>query len=148
MEAKTISDDSNLLMPERVEGGQAEFGERSRAKLSGTMDIQQSIVTSSPDAMTKFGLTQVPTQLSEHLEKTKTSEAESGRVTRSASQVLRNLNYTIPKIDPASELQSTSKEEDSMKEDEDRKPLVEIDYEGFKILQGIAHNTKKRVIRK
>ncbi len=81
MEAKTISDDSNLLMPERVESGQAEFDERRRAKLSGATEIQQSMVTSSPDATTKFGLTQVLTQLSEHLEKTKTSEAENGRVT-------------------------------------------------------------------
>ncbi len=61
MEAKTISDDSNLLMPERVESGQAEFDERRRAKLSGATEIQQSMVTSSPDATTKFGLTQVPT---------------------------------------------------------------------------------------
>ncbi len=46
-EAKTISDDSNLPMPEKVESGQAEFDECHRAKLIGATDRQQSMVTSS-----------------------------------------------------------------------------------------------------
>ncbi len=65
---KTISNDSSLLLPERVESGQTEFDVRHRAKLSGVTDIQQSMVTSSPDAMMKFGLSKVVTQLSKHLE--------------------------------------------------------------------------------
>ncbi len=56
---KTISTDSSLLMPERVESGQTEFDVRHRAKLSSVTDIQQSMVASSPDTMMKFGLTQV-----------------------------------------------------------------------------------------
>ncbi len=35
MEMKTISTDSSLLMPERVDSGQTEFEVRHRAKLSG-----------------------------------------------------------------------------------------------------------------
>ncbi len=101
---KTISTDSRLIMPERVESGQTELDVRHRAKLSGAKDIQQSMVTSSPDSTTKFGLSQVATQLSKHLEQTKTSTDQSGRVTRSAAQVLKDLNYTIPRLDPASDI--------------------------------------------
>ncbi len=46
-ETKTISKDTSLLIPEIVDSGQVEFDERHRAKLSGAMDIQQSMVTSS-----------------------------------------------------------------------------------------------------
>ncbi len=100
----------------------------------------------------RFGLTQVSTQLSEHLEKTKASESASGRVTRSTSQVIRDLNYTIPKINQASEVQSTSTEEDSAKEDNNEKPTMEIDDEGFKIPQRLSilpkRNWTLKVIRK
>ncbi len=46
--------DSKLLMPEIVESGQTEFDECHFAKLSGAMDIQQSSVSSSPDATNSF----------------------------------------------------------------------------------------------
>ncbi len=59
-ETKTISSDSTLLMPERVESGQTEFDERHRVMISGTKGIQKADVSSSPDATMKFGLTQVP----------------------------------------------------------------------------------------
>ncbi len=101
-------------------------------------DIQQSFVVGSLDAMTKFGQTQISTQMSEYLEKTKALATDAGRTTQSAAQVLKGLNYTIPKKDPASDVQSTSKDYDSTKEDNDVKAKVEIDNEGFKILQGNA----------
>ncbi len=143
---KTISTNSSLLMPERVESGQTEFDVRHRATLSGVTDIQQSMVTSSPDATTKFGLSQVSTQLSKHLEQTKTSTDYGGRVSRSAAQVLKDLNYTIPRIDPASDIQSSSKDYDTTKDSNgDEKPKVEIDDEGFKIPQGTSHRDKKKL---
>ncbi len=40
------------------------------------MDIQQSSVSSCPDDTVKFGLSQVPTQLSEHLQLTKSSSTD------------------------------------------------------------------------
>ncbi len=66
MEMKTIHKDSTLLMPERVESCQVEFDERHQAKLSGAMDIRQSMVSSHPDVTLNFSATQVPTQWSEH----------------------------------------------------------------------------------
>ncbi len=72
---KTISTDSSLLMPKIVDIGQTEFDVCHRAKPSGVTDIQQSMVASSPDDTTKFGLTKLLTQLSKHLEQSKTSTA-------------------------------------------------------------------------
>ncbi len=69
-----------------------EFDVHHRANLSGVTDIQQCMVASSSDAITKFGLSLVSTQLSKHLEQTKTSTDQGGRVTRSAAQVLKDLN--------------------------------------------------------
>ncbi len=88
METKTISTNSCLLMPEIVDSGQKEFNEHHRAKLSGATDIKKSMVSSSHDDTMKFGLTQVSRQLSEHLEQTKASADQGGRITRSAAQVL------------------------------------------------------------
>ncbi len=107
------------------------------------MDIQQSLVASSPEAMTKFGQTQVQTQLSTYLEKAQTRVAGASKTTVSATQVLKWLNYTIPKKDPASNVQSTSKDYDSAKEDDNEKAKLKIDDEGFKIPQGITHHKKK-----
>ncbi len=96
---KTISKDKSLLVPETL-SGQVEYDAHHRAKLSGVTDIQQSIVTSSPDAKTKFGQTQVQTKLSEYLEKVQTLPTGSGNTSVSAAQVLKG--FTIPKKDPAS----------------------------------------------
>ncbi len=136
METKTISKDPSLLVPQIIKSGQVEADERHQAKLSGVRDIQQSMVTGSPNASTKFGQTQVKTQLFAYLEKTKAKAAGAGTTTVSAAQVLKGLNYTIPKKDPASNVQSTSKDYDSTKEDDDEKANMKIDYEGFKIPQG------------
>ncbi len=97
------------------------------------------MVTSSPDATMKS------TQRSKHLEQTKASAAQGGRVTRSTPQVLKELNYTIPKIDSASDIKSSSKDYDSTKKDDgDEKPKVEID-ERFKIPQGTSYCNKKKL---
>ncbi len=80
------------------------------------------------------------------MEQTKTSTDQSGRVTRSAAQVLKDLNYTIPRIDPTSDIQSSLKDYDMTKDsDGDEKPKVEIDDEGFKIPQGTSHHNKKKL---
>ncbi len=103
--------------------------------MSGATDIQQSLVASSPEATTKFGQTQVQTQLSTYLEKALTRVAGTSKTTVYAAQVHKGLNYTIPKKDPASNIQSTTKDYDSAKEDNDEKAKVKIDDEGFKIPQ-------------
>ncbi len=140
-------------MPERVDNGQTEFDVRHRAKLSGVMDIQQSMVASSPEAITKFGLTQVSTQLSKHLEKTKNSTDEGGRVTRSASQVLMELNYTIPRKDPTSDTQSSSKDYDTMKDsDSNEKPRWKLMTKGLRFckehLMVIKRNWKLTIVER
>ncbi len=102
------------------------------------------MVTSSPNATTNFGQTHVHTQLSAHLEKVKVKAAGASTTTVSAEQVLNGLNYTILKKDPASNVQSTSKDYDSTKEDDGEKANVKIDVKGFNIPQGIAHRKKKK----
>ncbi len=84
-ETKTISKDTSLLIPEIVQSGQVEFDECHRAKLSCATDIQQSLVGSSPDATTKFGQTQVQTQLSAYLEKAQAIASGEGKTIVSAT---------------------------------------------------------------
>ncbi len=91
------------------------------------MDIQQSMVTSRPNATTKFGQNQLQTRLSAYLEKAQTLASGAGKTTVSATQVLKGLNYTIPKKDLASNVQSTSKDYDSTKEEDDEKSKFKID---------------------
>ncbi len=55
------------------------------------------------------------------------------------------LNYTIPKKYPSSNVQPTSKDYDSAKEDDEEKAKVKNDDNGFKIPQGIAHRKKKKL---
>ncbi len=126
-ETKTISKDTSLLIPELVVSGHEEFDAHHEAKLSGVMDIEQSLVTSSPDATTKFGQNQLQIELSEYLEKAQTLASEAGKTTVSATQVQKGLNYTIPKKDPASNVQSTSKDYDLNKEEDNEKTKVKID---------------------
>ncbi len=101
--------------------------------------------------MTKFWLSQVQTQLSDYIQSTLsllnklTSTQTSRTITRSAIQVLKDLKYTIPRLDPASGIQSTSKEKTTTKADNEGKQKAEVDYEGFKIPQGIAHRNKKKL---
>ncbi len=102
-ETKTIPKDPSLLLPELVKSGHAEFDARHRAKLGVVTDIQQSLVTSSPKTITTFGQIKVQTQLSANLEKVKT-------IVAAASKTSVLLNYTIPKKDSASKVQSTSKD--------------------------------------
>ncbi len=110
------------------------------------MDIQQSSVSCSPDVTLKFGLSQVPTQSPEHLQLTMSSSTDqNSRVTRSAAQVMKELNYTIPRINPASDIQSSSKEEATMMYDDEYRQKVEIDDEGFKIPQAAAHRNMNKL---
>ncbi len=137
-------------MSEIVESSQTEFDERYRAKLSGATSIQQSSVSSSRDAMTKFGISQVQTQLSEFIQHTLSSTQRliytktSRIVTRSAAQVIKDLRYTIHRLDLASNV--VYFEEDTMKMADDKeKPKAETDDEGFKIPQGAANCNKKKL---
>ncbi len=150
-ELNSITTDSKLLLPEIVENGQTELDEHHRDKLSGATDIQQSSVSNSPDATMKFGISQVQTQLSEFIQHTLSSPQRliytktSRPITRSAAQVMKDLKYTIPNLYPASNVQSTLKEETAKKADDEEKPKAETDDEGFKIPQGTAHRNKKKL---
>ncbi len=57
---------------------------------------------------------------------------------------MKDLKYTIPILDPATDVQSASKEETTTKADLEDKQKVEIDDKGFKIPQGNAHLNKKK----
>ncbi len=86
------------------------------------------------------------TQLSEHLQLTKSSSTDhNSRITQSAAQVMKELNYTILRINPASDIQSSLKEEAMTKDDDKDKQKVEIDDRAFKILQGAAYRTKNKL---
>ncbi len=58
---------------------------------------------------------------------------------------MKDLKYTIPRLVPASDIQSTSKEEATTKADDEDKQKVEIDNEVFKIPKGITHHNKKKL---
>ncbi len=124
-------------MPKRVDSGQKEFDECHRAKISGVINIQQSMVRSSPDAKTKFGLYQVSTQLSQHLEPTKASADQGGRITR-IIQFLRN----IPLLTFSHLRKIMIRLRKTMKKISEK---VEIGDEGFKIPQATSHPYKKKL---
>ncbi len=96
-------------------------------------------------------LSQVQTLLSEYIQSTLslldklTSTQTSRPVIRSAIQILKDLKYTIPRLDPASDIQSTSRENTMTKADDEEKQKAEVDDKGFKIPQGIAHRNKKKL---
>ncbi len=113
--------------------------------MSSAKDIQQSLVTGSSKATTKFCQTKIQTQLSTYLEKAQTIVEGASKITVSSAQAFKGLNYTIQKKNPASNVQSTSKDYDSAKEDDEEKVTVKIDDEVFKIPQGIAHCKKKKL---
>ncbi len=58
---------------------------------------------------------------------------------------MKELIYTIPRINPASDAQPSSKEEAMMKDDDEDNQKVEIDEEAFKIPQGTDHRNKKKL---
>ncbi len=58
---------------------------------------------------------------------------------------MKDLKYTIPWLDPASDVQYTLKEETTTKTNDKDKQKVEIDDKGFKIRQGTAHHNKKKL---
>ncbi len=51
---------------------------------------------------------------------------------------MKELNYTIPRVNPSSDVQSSLKEDATMMDDDDDKQKDVIDYEGFKIRQGTS----------
>ncbi len=64
-------------------------------------------------------------------------------VARSATQVIQDLNYKIPRVKPV--IVTESKEEAKVKTNDEQKQKVELDGDGFKISQGIAHRKKKKL---
>ncbi len=138
-------------MPEVMTSSPIEHDECHRDKLMGVKDILQTDVSSCPDATTKFGLEKVQILLAEYIQSklavfdvTPPSEV-SKPVTRSALQVVRDLKYRIPKKVPASDGQSYSQDKAMTKADDEEMQQVEVDDEGFKIPQGIAHLKKKKL---
>ncbi len=125
-------------MPEIGESGQTEFDEHHQAKVSGATDIQQTNMNSDPNTTLNFGASQVSTQLTKHLQKAQTSSStaivptyQSSMVTRSAGQVMRDLKYTIPRVNPTVTVKAKSKELADTKSDDEQKTKIEIDDDGF-----------------
>ncbi len=130
--------------------GQTKHDEHHRAKISGVKDILQTDVSSSPDTMTKFRVTQVKTHMSQYME---TFTSPRGFVytrrvrpeTNSPLEVLKELKYFIPLKNHATDTQSTSQGMSSVKSGNEDKPKVDIDDERFKIPQGTTHHKKKKL---
>ncbi len=59
---------------------------------------------------------------------------------------MKELNYTIPKKESTSDVQSSSKDYYLTKEDDNKdKSKAEIDNKRFKITQGTSHHNKKKL---
>ncbi len=151
-ELKTIQMDSSLLMPERVESGQVEFDVRHRAKLSGATNIQQSSISSDPNATTNFGAHQVLTQLSENEKNVlgsqpdkSTSKDKDTSTNQSAVQAMKKLAYKIPKVITKAIAKATWKDKATAKTSGNEKSKVEVGEDGFKIPHGTAHQNQKRL---
>ncbi len=117
MELKIIQTKRLLLMLERVERCQVAFDECHQAKLSGEVDIQQSSISSDPNAMTNCSAAQVSTQWSEHAKNvqgsqpsTVTSKKLDSKTNQSAAQVMKHLAYKIPEAIHQVIAPSTSKD--------------------------------------
>ncbi len=65
--------------------------------------------------------------------------------TRSAAQVLQDLNYKVPRVKPVIVTETISKEDAKAKTDDEQKQKVELDEDGFKIPQVIDHRSKKKL---
>ncbi len=92
------------------------------------------------------------TQLSENLQKAHASSSTANEptdlnsmVTQSAAHVMKDLTYTITKINPATATKATSKEVVDTKSNDEQKTKVEIDDDGFKIPQGTQHRLRKKL---
>ncbi len=103
-------------------------------------NIQQSSVSSDPNATMKFGANQVPTEWSEH-EKTfqgkqpgtSTSKDKDSSTNGSAAQVMKYLAHKIPKVITKAITKATSKDKAEAKTSGDEKSKVEVDEDAFKI---------------
>ncbi len=125
-------------MPERVESGQTEFDECHQAKVSGTTDIQQINMSSDPNTTMNFSASQLSTQLSEHLQRSQTSSItaiastyQSSMVTQSSAQLMKDLNYTILRVNSTSTVKAKLKELTETKSDDEQKTKVKIDGNVF-----------------
>ncbi len=58
---------------------------------------------------------------------------------------MKDLTYTITKINPATATKATSKEVVDTKSNDEQKTKVEIDDDGFKIPQGTQHRLRKKL---
>ncbi len=58
---------------------------------------------------------------------------------------MKDLNYTIPGVNPTDTVKDKSKELAEMKSDDEQKTKVEINDDGFKILQGNQHRLKMKL---
>ncbi len=58
---------------------------------------------------------------------------------------MKDLNYTIPRVNPTNTVKDKSKEIAETKSDNEQKKKIEIDDDCFMILQGIQHRLKKKL---
>ncbi len=74
-------------MPEIVESGQTEFDEHHQAKVGSATDILQASVSRDPNATVNFGVSQVSTQLFEHLQQVQAPLSAANAPTERSSMV-------------------------------------------------------------
>ncbi len=155
-------------MPKRVESGQVAFNECHQAKPSGATDIQQSSISSDHNAKKNFVAAQVSTQWSEHaknfgaaqvftqwLEHAKNVQGSQpsrgaskelySTTNQSAVQVMTNLTYRIPKVIHQVIVKTTLKDNAEATTRGKEWSKVEVNEDGFKIPQGTAHHSQKRL---
>ncbi len=102
------------------------------------MDIQQASVRSDPKATVNLGASQVLTQLSEHLQRAQTLSSNANALpdqssieTQLAAQVMQELNYTIPRVNPVATVKAKSKELAETKSEDEQKQKIKFDKDFF-----------------
>ncbi len=134
--------DSTLLMHDRIESGLAAFVECHQAKVSSAMDILQASFSSDLNAMMNFGEDKVLTQLLSH-EATLTSQEDTKVTSRSAAEIKEALtrSKSMEKAGASAKAKSTDKAEASG----EQKQKVQVDDDGFRMPQGMAHHNQKKL---
>ncbi len=127
---KTIVKDRYLLTEEKIEDAQAEHDARHHAKLGGTREIQQTEVSSNPNAKKNFGKEQVQPHFTSHQ-----------KATAALCEAVDAKKDGTNQKDSSS---AAAKAKANAKVSDKQQSGVEVDEDGFKIPQGAAcHHRKK-----
>ncbi len=128
----------------------AEFDEQHRVKVSGATDILKSSISSDPNTTKNFGEDKVLTQSATHVKNPEAALAAAHALkpkaivmTWSAAQIRDALAKAKPT--ETAEASAKAKSKDRVEASDEQKQKVEIDDNGFKIPQGTAHHSQKKL---